>query len=71
MVQLIITPDQARIMAAATGQIEVRDEAGRFVGRISVDEFDDLEAIKRAAASDQPRYTTQQVLDYLDSLPEE
>ncbi len=74
MVDIVVTDEQARAIREAAGALRVRDPQGRIVCAMAprhLDAPDDVEAMRRALASDQPRYTTQQVLDHLQSLSQE
>jgi hypothetical protein len=69
MLEITLTADQAKIVASALKPVLVRDERGNVLGRIQpVWTEQDIAEAKRALASDQPRYTTQQVLAHLRSL---
>lgn len=69
MTQLILDDGQADIIAKSSGEIEVCDRRGNLLGRFSRGFTDeDIAIAKRRAASDAPRYTTQQVVEYLESL---
>jgi hypothetical protein len=69
MPQIILTEEQARVVAAAAEPVLVRDGRGKLVGVIPPpwSEADIAEA-QRRRESDEPRHTTAQVLDYLRSL---
>lgn len=71
MVDIIVNDEQARAIIAASGAVRVRDAQGRILCAIAprpLDAPDDVVEMRRALASDQPRYTTQQVIDHLQSL---
>jgi hypothetical protein len=74
MVDIVVTDEQARAIRAAAGALRVRDPQGRvicaFAPRAS-EGSDNVDAMQRALASDQPRYTTEQVLGHLRSLADE
>lgn len=70
MQQIILNDEQMKILAEAHGQVEVRDSGGHLVGYLRFVGFmaAELEDAKRRLASDEPRYTTEQVLAHLHSL---
>lgn len=70
MHEIILTDEQAEIARSADGPIRVRDAQGRICGYLTAWDFspEEIEAAKRALASDQPRLTTKQVLEHLRSL---
>lgn len=72
MVKIVVTEDQARTIAEARDVVEIVDQGGRrlgFFARPFTDE--DFAIARQRAASDEPRRTTQQVLDRLKSLEQE
>ena len=70
MPQIILNDEQMKVLAEAKRQIEVRDSDGRLVGYLQFVGFTqaEIEEAKRRLASDEPRYTTAQVLAHLRSL---
>ena len=70
MTYIIINPEQARVIAEANEDVQVRDESGNVLGYVSSSGFtsEEIKQIKRDLASDQARYTTKEVLDHLRSL---
>jgi hypothetical protein len=72
MSQVILNDEQVKAVVSATGMVEVCDPKGRVLGvispRLSAKELECAAKAKRALASDQPRYTTDQVLAHLDKL---
>jgi hypothetical protein len=69
MTQIILTDDQVGALQFATGTVEVRDRRGALLGYLSrpASESEIAEAARRLESRG-PWYTTQQVLDHLDSL---
>lgn len=69
MKQLVLTDEQAKLVAASRKPVSVVDSRGNSLGTITPawTEADVVEA-KRRLASEQPRYTTAQVLEHLRSL---
>jgi hypothetical protein len=69
MTQIILTDDQVSALQFAAGTVEVRDGRGALLGYIARPPSDaEIAEATRRLASDGPWYTTQQVLDHLDSL---
>ena len=70
MQQIILSDEQMKILSEAHGQVEVRDSGGHLVGFLHFVGFTaaEIEDAKRRLASDEPRYTTEQVLAHLRSL---
>jgi hypothetical protein len=72
MNHIIVDDQQARIISEATGSVEIRDPQGRHLGYVAHGFTDeDIAIAKQRLASDEPRYTTQEVLDHLGSLEHE
>jgi hypothetical protein len=72
MNQLVLTDEQAKVVATALKPVSVVDSRGNVLGTIDPlwTEADVAEA-KRRLASDEARYTTAQVLEHLRSLEKE
>jgi hypothetical protein len=69
MTQIILNDEQVRSVRAATDTVEVRDRHGGLLGYVSPPPSDiEIAAATKRLKSDGPWYTTQQVLDHLDSL---
>ena len=75
MREIILSHEQAEVIAAATEEVRIRDPQGNVVATVmpalSHEESQIVAEAKRRLASDQPRYTTSDVIDHLQSLPEE
>jgi len=72
MVKIVVTEDQAKAIAAAEEGVEIVDAANNRLGFFARPFSDDDIAIARQrAASDEPRRTTQEVIERLKSLEEE
>ena len=72
---LILDDDQAKLFAGARETVELRDRRGNPLGTARPREDagftdEDIAIAKRRLASDEPRYTTREVLDYLAFLEE-
>lgn len=69
MIQIILNDEQARAVANAADSIELRDKRGKLVGYVSPPLKDTVIAeANRRLHSSGPWYTTQQVLEHLQSL---
>jgi hypothetical protein len=69
MNQIVLTDEQAKAVASTLKPIPVRDSKGALLGTFTpIWTEEDIADAKRRLASDEPRYTTAQVLDYLRSL---
>lgn len=69
MSQIIVDDEQARLIAQSKEPVQIRDRSGRVLGYVSHGfTEEDIAIAKERAASDEPRYTTQEVLNYLRSL---
>lgn len=70
MNHLVLNDEQMKVLSEAKKQVEVRDGGGRLVGYLQFVGFTEAEIAeaKRRLASDEPRYTTEQVLAHLRSL---
>lgn len=75
MTEVTLNDDQSRAIFNATGQVVLRDAAGKIVAkippRVSDEEWEVIAESKRRLASNRPRYTTAEVLARLDSLERE
>jgi len=72
MGELILTEEQAKIIAAACGPVSVRDQQGNLVGCLEPTLTPELIAeLKRRAASPGPFFTGTQVQSRLRALHEE
>ena len=69
MTRIVLTEEQARVVAAATKPVPVCDGAGKVLGYLGpVWSEKDIEEAKKTLAADGPWYTTDQVLEHLRSL---
>jgi hypothetical protein len=69
MTQVILSPEQVRQVATAEGAIEFVDRAGRHVAYVAA-EFTPVEIAiaERRAGSSGPWFSTDEVLEHLQSL---
>ena len=69
MPQIVLSEDQARVIVSALEPVQVCGPDGKVLGSISPFwTAEDIAEARRRLASDQPRYTTAQVLEYLRTL---
>ncbi len=72
MPHIVVDDQQAKIIAEAAQTVEIRDQKGNRLGYIAhafTDE--DIAVAKRRLQSDEPRFTTREVLSHLRSLERE
>jgi|GEM_PF-6515793 len=69
MVSIVLNDEQMKLVAQAKDRIEFRDSHGRHLGFLDhgVTELD-IALAKKSLQSDEPRYTTEEVLKHLQSL---
>ena len=71
MVKIVVTEDQARLIAATEESVEIVDAAGNRLGFFARSFTDnDIAIARQRAASNEPRRTTQEVIERLKSLEE-
>ena len=69
MPHIVIDDEQARIISESAESIEIRDRSGKHLGYVAHGfVVEDILIAKQRLASDERRYTTQQVLDHIRSL---
>jgi hypothetical protein len=69
MHHIVVDDQQAKLISEATESVEIRDLQGRHLGYVAHGFTDeDISLAKDRLASDDPRHSTQQVLDHLQSL---
>jgi hypothetical protein len=69
MPHIVLSEEQAKVVASALQPIQVRDAKGTVLGVIpSIWTEGDIAEAKRRLASNGPWYTTEQVLAHLRSL---
>ena len=69
MHHIVVDDQQAKLISEATESVEIRDPRDRHLGYVAHGFTDeDIAIAKDRMASDEPRYTTQEVLDHLQSL---
>ena len=69
MQHIVVDDQQAKLISEATEGVEIRDPRGRHLGYVAHGfTEEDIAIAKQRLASDESRYTTQEVLDHLRSL---
>jgi hypothetical protein len=69
MHHIVVDDQQAKLISEATDSVEIRDLQGRHLGYVAhVFTDEDIAVAKARLASDEPRYTTREVLEHLQSL---
>jgi hypothetical protein len=69
MTHIVLTDEQAKIVAASTKPVLVRDSKGNVLGFLSPAwTEDDIAEAKKRLSSDTPRLSTAEILAYLRSL---
>ena len=72
MVKIVVTEDQAKAIAEAEEGVEIVDASGNRLGFFARPfTEDDIAIARQRAASDEPRRSTQQVIERLKSLERE
>lgn len=67
--QISLDRQQSELVLHAHGSVQVRDHEGKLLGYLAPPfTAEEIAEAQRRLASDQPRYTTRQVLDHLRSL---
>ena len=69
MIKIVLNDEQAKAVGEAVGAVELRDPQGRLVGYVSRSPtIEEIAEAKRRLASSGPWFTTEQVLNHLQSL---
>ena len=72
MVQIVVTSDQAKVLANARDSVEIVDTNGNRLGFFARPFSEqDIAIARHRAASDEPRRTTKQVVERLKNLEHE
>jgi hypothetical protein len=72
MPQIVLNDEQAQVVATALQPVQVRDAKGNYLGTIPpIWTDEDIAEAKRQLASNEPWYTTAEVLAHLRSLQPE
>ena len=72
MPHIVVDDKQAKIIAEAKESIEIRDRHGKHLGYVAHQFTDeDLTIAKQRLSSDQPGFSTREVLDHLGSLEQQ
>jgi len=70
MPQIVLTDEQARVMADATEAVELRTQEGHLLARLAVPFEDEIAKARRRLASSQPRWSGTQVQALFQRLSE-
>ncbi len=69
MQHIVVDNEQARIILESADSIEIRDRSGKHLGYVAHGFTDeDIATAKQRMGSDEPRYSTEQVLDHIQTL---
>ena len=69
MSHIVVDDEQAKVICEATDRVEIRDPRGKHLGFVAHGISDeDIAVAKQRMASNEPRYTTQEVLEHLRTL---
>jgi len=69
MPHIVVDDRQAKIISETSQTVEIRDQHGNRLGYVAHPFTDeDIAVAKRRLQSDEPRFTTQEVLNHLRSL---
>jgi hypothetical protein len=71
MIEIVLTDEQAKVVAGALQPVQVRDGRGNLLGTIAPRWTEqDIKEAKESLATNTTWYTTEQVLAHLRSLEE-
>jgi hypothetical protein len=65
---IVLTDDQARVLTQAREPVELRDGKGNLLARVAVPLDDEIAEASRRLASEQPRWSSDQVQTLLARL---
>lgn len=69
MPHIVVDDAQARLILETPGTIEIRDRHGQHLGFVAHGFSDeDIAIAKQRLRSDEPRYTTEEVMEHLRAL---
>ena len=69
MPHIVVNQEQAKMISESPECIEIRDQSGKHLGYVTPGfSEEDIAIAKQRMVSDQPRYTTQDVLGHLPLL---
>ena len=69
MEHIVVNDQQAKLISESTEGVEIRDARGGHLGYVAHGFSDeDIAIARKRMASDEPRFTTREVLDHLQSL---
>lgn len=71
MLHIIVDDEQAKLIRESAENVEIRDRNGKHLGYVTHGwTEEDIASAKAQLNSDEPRYTTKEVLEHLESLEE-
>jgi hypothetical protein len=69
MQHIVVDDEQAKLIAEATGTVEIRDRQGKHLGYVGRGPSpEEIAVYRQRIESDAPRYTTAEVLERLRSV---
>jgi hypothetical protein len=69
MPHIVVDDQQVKLIEEANESVEIRDLRGRHIGYVAHGfTAEDFGIAKQRSVSDEPRFTTKQVLEHLQSL---
>lgn len=69
MPHIVVDDQQAKVIFEANESVEIRDHRGKHLGYVAHGFTDeDIAVARQRMVSNEPRYTTHQVLEHLRSL---
>lgn len=72
MSQIVVDAHEAVLIKTAPSMVQVVDHEGKLLGYVTPAPTDqELEKWRQRLADDEPTYTTEEVLNYLHSLPDQ
>ena len=72
MTHITVDDEQAKIISESPERIEIRDKNGNRLGYVAHEiTEEDIAIAKERMVSDEPRYTTEEVLEHIRSLEQE
>jgi hypothetical protein len=68
MPHIVVDDEQAKLISESVEGVEIRDRSGRHLGYVAQGfTEEDIRLAKQRMESDEPRYTTQQVLKHIQA----
>ena len=68
MPHIVVDDEQAKVISESVESIEIRDRSGKYLGHVAHGfAEEDVAIAKERMVSDEPRFTTREVLDHIES----